>query len=95
MVVSYCKIYLRANWVQSLKEKRMIIRSLIGKVKNHYNISICEVENQNLHKSIVMGFSICGNDAVLINKIVQEVVDYIEESTDAYIENIEMDTINV
>ncbi len=51
--------------------------------------------NQNLHKSIVIGFSVCGSDAVLTHKIVQEVVDYIEKNTDAYIENIEMDTINV
>ncbi|MBE3593156.1 MAG: DUF503 domain-containing protein [Thermoanaerobacter sp.] len=95
MVVSYCKLYLRANWVHSLKEKRMIVRSIVGKVKSHYNVSICEIENQDLHKSIVIGFSVCGSDAVLTNKIVQEIVGYIEENTDAYIENIEMNTINV
>ncbi|AAM25335.1 MULTISPECIES: DUF503 domain-containing protein [Caldanaerobacter] len=95
MVVSYCKLYLRANWVHSLKEKRMITKSIIGKVKSHYNVSISEVENQDAHKSIVIGFSVCGSDALLTNKIVQEVIDYIEQSTDAYIEDIEMDTIKV
>lgn len=95
MIVSYCKIYLRATWVHSLKEKRMIIKSIMGKVKNRYNVSICEIENQELYKSIVIGFSICGCDAVITNKIAQEVLDYIEGNTDAYIERIEMDTLNV
>ncbi|MGB9781160.1 DUF503 domain-containing protein [Caldanaerobacter sp.] len=95
MVVSYCKLYLRANWVHSLKEKRMITKSIIGKVKSHYNVSISEVENQDAHKSIVIGFSVCGSDVLLNNKIVEEIIEYIESSTDAYLENVEKDNIIV
>ena len=30
---------LRASWVHSLKEKRMIVKSLISKLQNRYHVS--------------------------------------------------------
>ncbi|MGL4797170.1 MAG: DUF503 domain-containing protein, partial [Paraclostridium sp.] len=45
------KVELRAKWVNSLKEKRMVVRSLIKKLQNTFNISVSEVDNQDIHKS--------------------------------------------
>ena len=39
------KVDLRAAYVHSLKEKRMIVKSIIGKLQNKFNVSIREVEN--------------------------------------------------
>lgn len=95
MFISYCKIFLRANWVHSLKEKRMVVNSIIGKVKSHFNVSICEADSQDFHKSIVIGFSVCGSDSVLTSKITEDIIDFIESNTDAYLEDIVKDIIKV
>ena len=50
MKILVIKIDLRAPYVHSLKEKRMIVKSIIGKLQNKFNISIREVENQDLHQ---------------------------------------------
>ncbi|WP_278382545.1 DUF503 domain-containing protein, partial [Clostridium tyrobutyricum] len=39
MKVLIMKITLRASWVHSLKEKRMIVKSIVQKLKNKFNIS--------------------------------------------------------
>ena len=57
MVVGTVRIKIYAPWVHSLKEKRMVVKSLCAKVKNKFNVSIAEVEDQDLHQSIVLGIA--------------------------------------
>ena len=43
---------LRAEWVHSLKEKRMIVKSLIARLQNKYHVSAAEVDEQDTHQII-------------------------------------------
>lgn len=86
MIVGIGSIYLRANWVHSLKEKRMIVKSIIGKVKNRFNVSIAEIENQDIHQSIVLGMSCVSSSTSHANSTIQNVVNFIEDNTEAYVE---------
>ena len=53
---------LRAPWVHSLKEKRMIIKSLVAKLLNRYNVSASEILNLQKEKETVLNefFNIFG-----------------------------------
>lgn len=88
MIIGTAKIYLYADWVHSLKEKRMIVKSIIDKTKHRFNVSIAEVENQDYHKSIVIGIACVTNSSRLANDIIQNVVNYIEGNTEALVENV-------
>ena len=46
---------LRASWVHSLKEKRMIVKSLIAKLQNRFHVSAAEIDEQDTHQIIVIG----------------------------------------
>ena len=76
-------------WSHSLKEKRMVLRSLTERLKNKFNISVAEVENQDLHQSIVIGIACVTNEASHANSILQKVVDYVINNSEAEV----MDTI--
>ncbi|SHE40619.1 hypothetical protein SAMN02746089_00241 [Caldanaerobius fijiensis DSM 17918] len=95
MYVGTIKIYLVANWVHSLKEKRMIIKSLASKVRNKFNVSIAEIGNQDLHQSIVLGIACIGSDYVYADNIIEDVLNFIEKSTDAYVSNVEKEIISL
>ncbi|GAA0065357.1 hypothetical protein UT300002_01380 [Clostridium perfringens] len=43
MRVLNLKITLRASWVHSLKEKRMVVKSIVQRLKNKFNVSVGEV----------------------------------------------------
>lgn len=93
MVIGTGKIYLYADWVHSLKEKRKVTKSIIDKVKNRFNISIAEVENLDMHKSIVIGFACVSNSTKHSQSCIQNVLRYIEQNTDAAIEKIETELL--
>ena len=89
MKILVIKVTLRANWVHSLKEKRMVIKSLMGRLKNKFNISVGEIDKQDVHQILVIGIvSICGS-ASQGDSIKENIIDFIENNTDAEIINIE------
>ncbi|MPN41358.1 hypothetical protein SDC9_188903 [bioreactor metagenome] len=93
MIIGAAEISLHANWVHSLKEKRMIVKSIMAKTKNKFNISIAEVENQDYHQSITIGIACVTNSSRLANSILQNVVNYIEENTEAVIEKVDFEIL--
>ncbi|EJP6472906.1 DUF503 domain-containing protein [Clostridium botulinum] len=93
MIIGTAKIYLYANWVHSLKEKRMIVKSVISKTKNKFNVSIAEVEMQDIHQNIVIGIACISNSSKQADSIIQNVVNYIEGNTEAIVSKIETEII--
>lgn len=89
MKVLLLKVTLRASWVHSLKEKRMIVKSIMQKLKNKFNISVGEVNEQDIHQTIVIGISgVCGTSAQ-VDSTMENIIRFIEENTDAEIIDIE------
>ncbi|WP_122638222.1 MULTISPECIES: DUF503 domain-containing protein [unclassified Romboutsia] len=94
MKILIMKVNLRASWVHSLKEKRMVVKSIISKLQNKFNISVCEVENQDLHQRITIGISKVDLSYSQCDSSIEYIVRYIEENTDAEIIDIEDEIIN-
>ena len=40
MIIGTSKVRIHAPWVRSLKEKRMVVKSICAKVQNKFNVSI-------------------------------------------------------
>lgn len=89
MVVGTLKIKIYVPWVQSLKEKRMVVKSLCAKVKNKFNVAIAEIEAQDIHKSIVIGLACVTNDKAHADQILDNVIKFIEANTEGEIVRIE------
>ncbi|MDZ4991875.1 DUF503 family protein [Clostridium perfringens] len=91
MRVLNLKITLRASWAHSLKEKRMVVKSIVQKLKNKFNISVGEVDKQDIHQTIVIGISaVCGSSKQIASTL-EHLISFVEENTDAEIIDIESD----
>lgn len=89
MKILLMRITLRASWVHSLKEKRMVVKSIIQRLKNKFNISVGEVGEQDIHQTIVIGITgVCGSTAQ-VDSTMENVIKFIEDNTDAEIIKIE------
>ena len=86
MRVGILTVSLRADWVHSLKEKRMVVRSLCDRVRNRFNVSIAEVEAQDLHQRIVLGIACVAGDAAQIDSILDHVLNFMEGASDAVVD---------
>lgn len=89
MIIGSCLICLTAEWCSSLKEKRMVVKSIVEKARHKFNISIAEVDRQDVHKSIVIGFVCVTNEVRHADEIIENVLNYIERNTDAVIDDVE------
>ena len=93
MKVLVMSIKLRASWVHSLKEKRMVVKSIIQKLKNKFNISVNEVEDQDIHQSIVIAISSICSSSSQVDSTMENIINFIELNTDEELINIEKDVI--
>ncbi len=93
MVVGTCVVWLTAEWVFSLKDKRMVVKSIVEKTKHKFNVSIAEVDRQDVHKNIVIGFACVTNERAHAHSIIENVLDFIENNTDAVVDNVETEIL--
>ena len=76
---------LHAPWVNSLKEKIMIVKSLVAKLQNKFHVSAAEVDEQDIHHIIVIGVAAIVPNNALADSIMDEITDFIEDNTEAEI----------
>ena len=85
MNIAVMTFRLRASWVHSLKEKRMIVKSLIAKLQNRYHVSAAEIEDQDVHQMIVIGVASIVPHNAMADSLMDDISLFIEENTDAEI----------
>lgn len=92
MIVGICGLKLRIFEINSLKEKRRIINSIIGRLKSRFNISISEVGLNDTWQSSEIGFSITTNNSDHAREVISKVINFIDGDSRVEIleENIEI-----
>ena len=80
MHVGTCIVKLRLPENGSLKGKRQVSKSIIERTKNRFNVSIAEVEDQDIWQTLTLGVSCVSNSAPHANEILSKVVNFIENN---------------
>lgn len=78
MVIASCKLILYLPAVSSLKEKRKIIKSLIDKSRNKFNIAVAEVDNNDYWQSAVIGAAAVGNNRRYLESLMDKYINFVE-----------------
>lgn len=89
MIIGVATIKLHTPWVHSLKEKRMVVKSIISKVQNKFNVSIAEVDEQDTHQIIIIGIACVVGTVALADSTIEKVITFTEENSDAEILDIQ------
>ena len=76
---------LHAPWVHSLKEKRMIVNSLVSRLRNRFHISVAEIDEQDTHQIIVIGIAAIVPHNAMADSLMDEISAFVEETTEAEI----------
>jgi len=95
MVVGIGKITFRLALCHSLKEKRKIIKAIISRTRNAFNISMAEVDLNDVHQRAAIGFAITGNDRRRVNSKIDKIFEFIENLQLAEILDTDMEIINI
>lgn len=85
MIIGSIRIHLYVPWVHSLKEKRSIVKSLIAKTRQKFNVSIAEIEEMDKHQHIVLGLACVSNEKKAVDRLCSQVLNYIDQATEGNI----------
>ena len=80
MHVGVCKLELRLPENESLKGKRRVIQSIITRLKNKYNVSVAEVDNQGLWQLATLGITCVSNHRRHTNEILSNVIKFVAQN---------------
>ncbi len=80
MVIGVCQLELLLHDNFSLKGKRQALRSIVQRARKKFNISIAEVEGQDLWQKAVLGVCAVGNDRQFVNSTLDRVINFIENT---------------
>ena len=83
MQIAAMTFRLHAPWVHSLKEKRMVVKSLVAKIQNRFHASVAEIDEQDTHQIIVIGVAVIVPNNALADHLMDEISSFIEANTDA------------
>lgn len=94
MVVGILRIEFRVQDNRSLKGKRKIVRSMVDKVKNKFNVSVAEIGSNDKWQKIELGISTVGNDRRHVDSSLNNVLNYLDALYLADIVDSEMEILN-
>ena len=80
MNVGVCKVSLRLPENMSLKDKRQVLKSITSRIRNRFNVSIAEVDDNDVWQAATVGICYISNDRRHTNQVLSRVVDFIVNS---------------
>jgi uncharacterized protein len=91
--VGILQVHLHVPDAQSLKDKRRIVRGLLGRVRQRVEGAAAEVEDQDVWQSAVVGFACVSNDVRHAAGVMSKVLDWIRECPAARVVEHELETL--
>jgi uncharacterized protein YlxP (DUF503 family) len=77
MVVGLCTVELFISDSQSLKDKRQVLHSLKDRLHGKFNLSVAEVDGQDLWQKAVLGMACVANDGSHVNQVLEQALNLI------------------
>jgi uncharacterized protein YlxP (DUF503 family) len=86
LTVGLCQVELRLPENHSLKGKRQLLKSVIARIHNRFNVSAAEVDEHDSWQRASIGISVVANDDRHVDQVMASVVSFIRhERLDAEI----------
>ena len=78
MVVGVCTIEIHLPYSRSLKDKRKVLKSLKDRLRGRHNISLAEVDGQDLWQRAVLGIAAVGDRRPPLESLFQVILAEVE-----------------
>jgi uncharacterized protein YlxP (DUF503 family) len=94
MVVGVGIIEVHIHESRSLKGKRGVMKSLIRRTQNEFNISIAEVDRHDHWKQGVIGFAVVGNERSFVESKMEMILNFVDNLHLAEVVNVRREVTN-
>jgi len=85
MVIGVCRVTLGLPGIDSLKGKRSIVRRVLDRTRNKFNVAAAEVDAMDSHRQAVLGFVVISNDGRHANTMIDEIASFVAGASEAIV----------
>ena len=85
MIVAVALFELHIEYAESLKDKRMVVRSLRDRLRRRFNISANEVAFHDLHQRARLAVSFVAGRNDSADSLLDTIQNFVESNTDAVV----------
>jgi uncharacterized protein YlxP (DUF503 family) len=78
MVIGAARVELHVHASHSLKEKRSVVRSIVRRIRNEFNVAVAEVGGQDSWQWAVLGLAAVGHDRSGVRALLERVIDFVD-----------------
>lgn len=80
MALCYIEIKIDIPFSQNLKDKRSILTSITSRISKKYNVSIAEIDFNDVWKSAKLGMAIVAQNGRIFDSMIDNIIEFIESS---------------
>ena len=91
LITLSAKLTFHIAHANSLKDKRMVVRSLIDKTRRKFNAAIAEVDTQDMHRTLTLGVAVVSGENTHAQNMINEIIRFLEKNADAELTSVEGD----
>ncbi len=91
MFTGTAKVCIHLQGVETLKDKRRIVKSLIERLKSRFNVSAAEIDRLDNRQMAVIGFAVVSNDRTFTVSQLDTIMNFIYNDGRFYVGDVKTD----
>ncbi|NMA01314.1 MAG: DUF503 domain-containing protein [Clostridia bacterium] len=91
MIIGTITFKIHIPYAHSLKEKRSVVKSIIAKIQNKFNLSVAEIDLQNQWQFALIGVAMIANKTKIIEQQITRVIEFLDKQTEFEVIEIKTD----
>jgi uncharacterized protein len=95
MFVAVARVTLDIPQAGSLKAKRQVLRRVSDRVKARFNVSVAEIDDQDLWQRATLALAVVGNDRRHVNEMMDKILQFVEDMYVAPVAERQMEIISL
>lgn len=93
MMTGSCEVSLYLPGSQSLKEKRRVLKSLMVRLRQRFNVSVAEVADHETWQRATIGISCVSGEYRHVEEMLQAVVDWLDGQDEVYVQGFHKEIV--
>ncbi len=78
MFVGVLRLELHIHDAHSLKEKRAVVNSILGRVRNRFEVSAAQLDTHEMWNRATLGVAVISNEAAAVHRVLNPIRDFVE-----------------
>ncbi len=95
MIVGASVVELHVEGAQSLKAKRGVVRSIVRRLRNRFNLSVSEIGGQDTWQYVALGLAAAGADEASVRALLERAGRFIEDLHMARVLSAEIEVVDL